>query len=146
MKTGDKQAVEKPDSGLTLIELMAAMVILVFGAIAALSILVEAHRSNTMARAKTMAVNAAEEQMEIIFQLPPASDMDRDNQWFPVKNLPGPGPLGEDGIGQAGFVDITPGDVPGYPDRIDITVTWLGQGTLPAGRVTISAQRSQIDR
>ena len=58
------------NKGLTLIELVIAIVILTFGVITTMTVLVQAESSNNGTRAKTMAINAAEEAMESIFRAP----------------------------------------------------------------------------
>ena len=129
---------KKSDSGLTLIELMIAMVILAFGAVAALGILVEAHKANALAKAKTMAINRAEEQMEVIFQdSPELVEAKYDDTWFAVENLTGNGPAGEAGL-------ITVSDT--EPHEVRIEVTWNGSGTLSGGTISISAIRSEARR
>jgi prepilin-type N-terminal cleavage/methylation domain-containing protein len=129
---------KKTDEGFTLIELMAAMVILTFGVVAALQILVEAHKSNNFARAKTMAVNRAEEQMEWIYQIPSYDDFAfnaLNDSWFAVGDLVGAGPNGE-----PGHITVVDSD----PRVVTITVDWQGQGTLHEGHVLITAFRSKV--
>lgn len=133
--TEEKEPRRKSEGGLTLIELLAAMLILAFGAVAALSVLVEAQKSNNFARAKTMAVNAAEQQLESIFQLPPGDAVDRNNTTFAVGDLVGPGG------NPPGLVTVDANQ----PHRITVTVTWQGQGALAGGTVTLRALRSDVD-
>lgn len=127
---------KKSDEGLTLIELMAALVILTFGVVAALSILVEAHKANRLTRTKTMAINAAEEVIETILRDDPASVTGYGGRTFPVGKLVGPG------NGNPGLVTVTGAD----PYLVTVTVTWQGQGILPAGTVTVRAVRSAANR
>jgi prepilin-type N-terminal cleavage/methylation domain-containing protein len=131
---------KESDAGFTLIELMAAMVILTFGVVAALQILVEAHKSNNFARAKTMAVNRAEEHLEWIFRDFPTNVDNYDDLWFAVGDLVGPGPAGE-----PGHITVTDPAL-ADPCTVTITVNWQGQGTLHAGNVTITAFRSTVER
>jgi prepilin-type N-terminal cleavage/methylation domain-containing protein len=133
----NRQARRNSDSGLTLIELMVAMIILTFGVVAALSILVEAHKSNNFAKAKTMAVNAAEERLENVFDAGPAFVESFDDTEFFVGDLVGNGTNGEPGL-------IT---VDGnQPHLVTVTVTWLGQGARAGGTVQIMARRDEAPR
>ncbi|RJP23738.1 MAG: hypothetical protein C4520_05665 [Candidatus Abyssobacteria bacterium SURF_5] len=133
--TGDG-FLKKSESGVTLIELIVAMTVLTFGVVAALSILVEAHKSNSFARAKTMAINAAEQQIEEIFERDPTMIMTFNNRTFAVGDLVGPGGNPPGSV----IVDIN------EPHQVTVTVAWQGSGTLPSGTVSINAIRSEANR
>jgi type II secretory pathway pseudopilin PulG len=127
---------EARDAGLTIVELIVAMAILAMGAVAIISVLVQAHKTNAYSHAKTMAVNAAEEQLEQIFNAPAANVLDFNNQTFLVGDLTRPG-------GQPpGLITVGAGD----PHPVTVDVVWEGRGTVAAGRVTITALRSEAER
>lgn len=124
------------DKGLTLIELVIAIALLTFGVIAAMTVLVQAQSSTNATTAKTMAINAAQQQMELILNDSPSNVLNWNGTTFPVGDLAAPGG------GQPGFITVAPT----APRTITITVTWQGLGTLPSGRVMISALRSEAAR
>ncbi len=124
------------NKGLTMIELVIAIVLLTFGVIAAMSVLVQAQSSTNATTAKTMATNAAQEQMEMILNDSPSNVLAWDNTPFNVGDLVAPGG------GQPGLITVAPTT----PRTITITVAWQGLGTLPSGQVTISALRSEATR
>lgn len=126
----------KPNAGLTLIELVVAMSILAFGVIAGLSLLVESQRASTFSRAKTRAVNAAEEQLEAIFKAAPSSVLAFNNNTFDVRNLQRPGG------GDAGLITVSAAE----PHVVNVSVVWQGQGILAPGRITLTALRSTATR
>ncbi len=131
------QSSPKREKGLTLIELLIAIVILTFGAIAVISVLIEAHKSNTFSRAKTIAVNAAEQEMESIFKDLPSSVTTYNGQHLPVPGLHGP--AGNDPL----VVTVAGG---ASPYLVTVTVTWAGMGTQRGGRVALTAWRSTAER
>ncbi len=142
-----------PEAGLTLIELLAAISILALGAVAGLTVLVQAHKSNTMARAKTMAINAAQQQMETVFNAAPGDvNVWFNNQTFPVDNRDPANPnvgnlvspvVQPDGTRNAGIITV---DQTTNPPTVTVTVAWQGRGTLAPGQVTLTALRSPADR
>lgn len=130
------------EKGLTLIELLVAIVILTFGAVAIISVLIEAQKSNNFARAKTMAVNAAEQEMEAIFKAYPADVGWFNGQHFPVQGLTGP--PGNDPSGGNDPMVVTVDE--NEPYRVTVTVTWMGRGTQRGGRIALTARRSTAER
>ncbi|MBI5115282.1 prepilin-type N-terminal cleavage/methylation domain-containing protein [Candidatus Poribacteria bacterium] len=124
------------NKGLTLIELLVAMSILALGGVAGLMILIQAHKSNTVARVKTAAVNAAEQRLEEIFRDAPSNVFSFNNTTFPVGDLVAPAG------GNPGLVTVTGNS----PPVVTVTVTWRGQGTLSPGQVTMTALRSTAPR
>ncbi len=122
--------------GLTLIELLVAIIILTFGVVAVISMLVEAHKSNAFSRAKTIAVNAAEQEMEAIFMAAPADIGIFNGDHFPVPGLRGPG--GNDPM----VVTVDANE----PHTVTVTVTWAGGGTQRGGQITLRALRSTAER
>lgn len=124
------------DDGLTLIELVIAMVILTFGVITAMSVLVHAQSSTEATSAKTMALNAAQEQFEIIFSFTPSSVRNFDGITFAVGDLVGPAG------GEPGLIAVSGTE----PRVVTITVTWQGQGIRPGGQLTMTALRSEAMR
>ncbi|UCD56631.1 MAG: prepilin-type N-terminal cleavage/methylation domain-containing protein [Candidatus Hydrogenedentota bacterium] len=123
-------------AGLSLVELMVAMAILVFGAVAGLAILLQAQKSNNLSRAKTIATNAAEERMEAIFSDFPSNVTTYDNFTFPVADLVGAGG------GAPGLITVSADE----PRVVTVSVVWQGQGTLPTGQVILTALRSEATR
>ncbi len=79
------------NKGLTLIELVIAIVILTFGVVTTMTVLVQAEYANNGTRAKTMAINAAEEAMESIFRAAPAAVLTFNGNTFAVGDLTRPG-------------------------------------------------------
>jgi prepilin-type N-terminal cleavage/methylation domain-containing protein len=126
----------RPSAGLTLIELVVAMSILAFGAVAGLSLLVQAQKASTSSRAKTMAINAAEQQLEAIFKDAPSSVLAYDNNTFPVQNLQRPGG------GDAGLISVSATE----PYLVNVSVVWEGQGILASARITLTALRTKATR
>ena len=124
------------NEGLSLIELMVAMAILVFGAIAGLSIMLQAHKANDLSRAKTMAINAAEQQIESVFRDAPSNVDAYNNITFPIGDLVRPGG------GNAGLITVTATQ----PAAVTVNVAWQGQGILPQGQVTLTALRDRATR
>jgi type II secretory pathway pseudopilin PulG len=118
------------------VELLVAMSILALGGVAGLTVIIQAHKSNTTARAKTAAVNAAEQRLEEIFREWPANVYSFNNVTFPVGDLVAPAG------GNPGLVTVTGNN----PPLVTVTVTWRGQGTLAAGQVTLTALRSTAPR
>ena len=131
-----RKLVFKRNEGLTLIELMVAMAILAFGAVAGLLLLVQAQKTNNFSRAKTMAINAAEQQLEAIFRDAPSNVLAYNNVTFPVGDLARPG--GAD----AGLITVSGNQ----PHDVIISVVWQGQGTLTSGQITLNALRSTAPR
>ena len=125
------------DDGLTLIELVIAVAILTFGVVTALTVLVHAQSSSNATTAKTMALNSAQEQLESIFQDDPSNVLTYNGFRFFVGDLAGAGPAGEPGLITVAATD---------PRPITITVAWQGQGTQPAGQITLTALRSEAAR
>lgn len=134
MEAGDLS--NKSNAGLTLIELVVAMCILAFGVVAALSVLVEAQKASNFSRAKTMAINAAEEQLEAVFRDAPSSVLAYNNNPFPVGDLQRPGG------GNPGLITVSAAE----PHVVTVSVVWAGQGILAPGRVTLTALRSTATR
>ncbi|GAB4344127.1 MAG: hypothetical protein Kow0099_23250 [Candidatus Abyssubacteria bacterium] len=127
---------EARNAGLTIVELIVAMTILAMGSVAVISILIQAHKTNAYSQAKTMAVNAAEEQLEQIFNAQPTDALDFNNQTFAVGDLMRPG-------GQPpGLITVAAGD----PHLITVAVVWEGRGSRPGGQVTLTALRSEAPR
>lgn len=124
------------NDGLTLIELAVAIVLLTFGVIAAMSVLVQAQSATTATAAKSMAINAAQEQMETILNDTPANVLMYNNMTFAVGDLVRPGG------GQPGLITVTATQ----PRTVTISVAWQGQGMLPGGQVIITALRSEAQR
>ena len=135
------------EKGLSLIELLVAIVILTFGAIAVMSVLIEAHTSHAFSRGKTIAINAAEQEMESIFKDFPSNVGIYNNQHFAVPGLYGPAGNDPDGGNDPLVVTITDNEM-GLVGlhRVIVTVTWVGTGTRRGGRITLSALRSTADR
>jgi prepilin-type N-terminal cleavage/methylation domain-containing protein len=124
------------NKGLTLIELVVAVMIMAIGAVSLMAVLVNSERASRASQAKSLALNAAEEQMEAIFWDAPTSVMDYNGQTFAVGNLQGAG-----------------GNLPGtitvantQPREVTVAVQWIGTGIVPAGSVTIRALRSTATR
>ncbi len=126
----------KQSAGLTLIELVVAMSILAFGAIAGLSLMVQAQKASTSSRAKTMAINAAEQQLEAVFKEAPSSVLAFNNNTFPVRNLQRPGG------GDAGLITVSATE----PHLVSVSVVWEGQGILSPGQITLTALRTEATR
>ena len=124
------------NDGLTLIELIIAIVLLTFGVIAAMTVLVQAHSSSNDTTAKTMALNAAQEQLEIILDDSPSAVLTYNNTPFAVGDL-----ARADGS-QPGLITVAATQ----PRTITITVVWQGQGILPSGQVKVTALRSEATR
>ena len=124
------------NKGLTLIELVIAVVILTFGVVTTMTVLVQAESANNGTRAKTMAINAAEEAMESIFRAAPAAVLTFNGNTFAVGDLTRPGGAPPGLITVAATV----------PRTITVTVVWQGQGTQPGGQVTLTALRSEATR
>jgi type II secretory pathway pseudopilin PulG len=124
------------NDGLTLIELIVAIVLLTFGVIAAMSVLVQAQGSTTATTAKTMAINAAQQQLEAIYNDTPANVLTWNNTTFAVGDL-----VRADGS-DPGLITVAATQ----PRRITITVVWQGQGTLQSGQIMITALRSEAQR
>lgn len=124
------------EKGLTITELIVAIAILSLGSVGALTILTQAHKTNNASQAKTMATNAAEEQMEQIFNAAPSNVLAFHNQTFNVGDLRRPGGA------PAGLITVAAGD----PHLVTVTVVWQGQGTLSPGQVTLRALRSEAQR
>ena len=124
------------DKGLTLIELVVAVALLTFGVIAVMSVLVQAQNSSNATTAKTMAINAAQEQMELILNDSPSNVLNWNNQTFVVGDLVAPGG------GLPGNITVAATE----PRTITITVSWQGLGALPSGQVTVSSLRSEATR
>ena len=115
---------------------MVATALLAFGAVAGLTLLTQAQKANTFSRAKTMAVNAAEQQLETIFMDAPSNVLTYNNVTFPVQGLRRPG--GAD----AGLITVSANQ----PHDVTVAVIWQGQGTLGPGQVTLNALRSEASR
>ncbi len=128
----------KRNRGLTLIELMVAMTILAFAAVAGVMVLVQSHKANNASQAKTRALYAAEQELERIFQQDPSwvTNFVGNPQAFDVDGLQAPGG------GQAGLVTVTGAD----PFTVTVTIQWQGGGTLAPGQVMLSALRSTAPR
>jgi len=124
------------DDGLTMIELVIAVVLLTLGVVAAMSVLVQAQSASTSTTAKTMAINAAQEQMEAIFNDSPSNVLAWNNSTFTVGDL-----RRADGS-FPGLITVTATQ----PRTITITVVWQGQGILSSGQVTVTALRSEATR
>jgi type II secretory pathway pseudopilin PulG len=124
------------NEGLTLIELLVAVVLLTFGVMAAMTVLVQAQSSGTATTAKTMAINAAQQQMELILDDTPANVLIWNNTTFAVGDLVRPGG------GPPGLITVAATQ----PRTITVSVVWQGQGILPAGQVTVTALRSEATR
>jgi len=124
------------DEGLTLIELMVAMVLLAFAAVAGLSLLIQGQKAQNFSRVKTMATNAAEQQLETIFRDAPSNVLAYNNITFPVQGLTRPG--GAD----AGLITVSGNQ----PHDVTVSVIWQGQGMLSSGDVTLNALRSEAPR
>jgi len=124
------------NKGLTLIELVIAIVLLTFGVVTTMTVMVEAQTASNGTRAKTMAINAAEEQLESIFKAAPSTVLNFNGQTFAVGNLTGPAG------GNPGAITVTAT----VPRTITISVVWQGRGTQPGGRVTLTALRSEATR
>ena len=125
------------NEGLTLIELMVATALLAFGAVAGLTLLIQAHSANNFSRAKTSAINAAEQQLEAIFLWNPATVFTTFNGVeFPVAGLTRPGGV------DAGLITVSANQ----PHDVTVSVVWQGQGTLKAGQVTLNALRCEAQR
>lgn len=122
--------------GLTLIELMVAIAILAFGAVAGLMVMVQAQKTNNFARAKTVALNAAEEQMEAIFMDAPSNVSTYNNMTFVAGDLTRPGG------GNPGLITVSANQ----PREVVVSVVWQGQGTLPSGQLALRAHRSEATR
>ena len=124
------------NKGLTLVELVIAIVLLTFGVVTTMTVMVEAQSASNGTRAKTMAINAAEEQLESIFKAAPSTVLNFNGQTFAVGDLVRPGG------GPPGLTTVTPT----VPRTITISVVWQGQGTQPGGQVTLTALRSEATR
>jgi len=124
------------NKGLTLIELVIAILIMTVGAVSLMAVLVNSERASRASQAKSLALNAAEEQMEAIFWDAPTSVMDYDNVPFAVGNLQGAGGA------QPGLITVTNTQ----PREVTVAVQWIGTGIVPAGSVTIRALRSTATR
>ena len=135
------------EKGLSLIELLVAIVILTFGAIAVMSVLIEAHTSHAFSRAKTIAINAAEQEMESIFKDFPNKVGVYKDQHFAVPGLNGPAGNDPDGGNDPLVVTVTDNEM-GFADlhRVTVTVTWVGIGSQRGGRISLSALRDTADR
>lgn len=131
-----RQFLRLGEDGLTLIELVIAVVLLTLGVVATMSVLVHAQSSGNATTAKTMATNAAQDQLEAIFRDDPTMVLIYNGNQFNVGDLVAPGG------GPPGLITVAPS----LPRTITITVTWRGQGTQPAGRVTLTALRSEATR
>jgi type II secretory pathway pseudopilin PulG len=115
---------------------VVSLAILSVGAVVGLVILVQAQKANTFSRAKTMAVNAAELQMETIFRDAPSDVTTYNNLTFPVQDLR------RAGGGDAGLITVTAAE----PHLVTVSVVWQGQGTLSSGQVTLTALRTTAPR
>ena len=124
------------NGGLTLIELMVAIVLLTFGVVAVMTVLVQAQTANNGTRAKTMAVNAAEETLESIFLADPTSVLGFNGQTFEVGNL-----VRADGS-FPGLITVQATE----PRTVTVSVVWRGLGTQPGGQVILTALRSEAPR
>ena len=124
------------NDGLTLIELVVAIVLLTFGVVAAMTVLVQAQSSSNATTAKTMALNAAQEQLEMILNDSPSNVLTWNNTPFPVGDL-----ARADGSAP-GLITVAATQ----PRTITITVVWQGQGTLQSGQVMVTALRSEATR
>lgn len=131
-----RRLLSSPNEGLTLIELIVAIVILAFGVITTMTVMVRAQTSNNATRAKTMVINAAEQQLESIFKADPTTVMAFNGNTFAVGDLVGPGG------GDPGSITVAATE----PRTITISVVWQGQGILHAGQVTLTALRSEAPR
>jgi hypothetical protein len=101
-----------------------------------LALLVQAHKTNDFARAKTRAINAAEEQIEQIFMDAPSNVVTFNNMTFNVPGMSRPG-------GQpAGLITVSNAQ----PHLVTVAVVWEGQGTLAPGQVILTAERSEAAR
>jgi type II secretory pathway pseudopilin PulG len=125
------------NDGLTMIELVIAVALLTFGVVAVMSVLVQAQNATHATSAKSMALNAAQQQMELILNDTPTNVLTWDTQTFAVGDL-----VRADGS-PAGLISV---DATTAPRTVTITVVWQGRGTLPSGQLTISALRSEATR
>jgi Tfp pilus assembly protein PilV len=127
--------------GLTLIELVVAVLILTFGVVGALTVLVQAQTSTNGTTAKELALNAAQENMELVFVSAPASTRSNfNNVTFPVGDL-----VGAAG-GDPGLITVVADPVLTDLLTVTITVSWQGMGNRHAGQVTLVALRSEATR
>jgi prepilin-type N-terminal cleavage/methylation domain-containing protein len=87
------------EAGFTLVEVLVAIVILVFGLIAVTNLLLVAASSNTVANHSTAAATAASETMETLKQVPfsqlaDGGDLNADaTGFFRLDRIPGVGPI-----------------------------------------------------
>ena len=131
-----RRLLSSSNDGLTMIELIVAIVILAVGVIVTMTIMVQAQTSSNATRAKTMAINAAEQQLESIFKAAPSTVMTFNGNTFAVGDLVRPGG------GDPGSITVAATQ----PRTITISVVWQGQGILPSGQVTLTALRSEAPR
>jgi len=124
------------NKGLTLVELVIAIVLLTFGVVTTMTVMVQAQTASNGTRARTMAINAAEAQLESIFKAAPSTVLNFNGQTFAVGNLVRPGG------GAPGLITVAPA----VPRTITVSVVWQGQGTQPGGQVTLTALRSEATR
>lgn len=132
-----RQPTERPrEKGLTLVELVISVSILAVGAVLGLMLLVQAQKANNFSRAKTRAINAAEEQLEQIFMDSPGNVINFNNVTFAVPGMARPGGA------PAGLIAVSNAQ----PHLVTVSVVWEGQGTLAPGQVTLTAERSEAER
>ena len=128
--------VDNRTDGLSLIELVVAVGILAVVAVAGFSVLLQAEKTNNASRAKTMAINAAQEQLEAIFKDAPSNVLSYNNVTFAVGDMVRPSG------GNPGLITVTGAE----PYLITVSVSWQGQGTLPSGQTVFRALRTTVAR
>ena len=119
-----------PPGGLTVVEIMIAIALFVILAAVAMLSSTAASRANRMAQHKTIALSAAQNEMENILADDPTNVTAHNGRTFPVFGIP------TTADGDPGAIVVAAGD----PHRITITVTWVD------GSVALVALRSETAR